>query len=356
MGLLDRLGLGKEQVENLLTPNLPAVSPWATTQLPQIVWSDIVGLPTLPMTRADAISIPVVSKARNLICTMVSKMPLLAYQAGTSTEASTPTFLYRTDGAVTPAERLWWTIDDLIFWGYSLWVVVRGAGGQITDAEWVPTSQWQLTDGAISVNGTVLADEQFILFNAGFEGLLNIASRTLRRAIDIEETVAARAATSVPTLELKITDPKYDPTDPEIEQYRKSWAQIHKAGQPAVGVTPNGMELVEHGQVSTDMFENARNANRIDIAGFLGLSAVMLDGTVNQGTLTYVTNDDQRTEFYETSLPMWTLPIEQRLSRDDVVPRGTEVRFQKPDTTPVPSADPVPSPAPIPTTGGTDAR
>ena len=53
----------------------------------------------------------------------------------------------------------------------------------------------------------------------------------------------------------------------------------------------------------------------------------MLDGTMGIDSLTYTTTAGEKNSFYEFDLPFWTDPLAARLSLDDVVPRGTRIRF-----------------------------
>jgi hypothetical protein len=51
----------------------------------------------------------------------------------------------------------------------------------------------------------------------------------------------------------------------------------------------------------------------------------MADSTASSQSLTYETQEGQRSDFYEFDLPFWTTPITARLSMDDVTPRGQRV-------------------------------
>lgn len=173
--------------------------------LQSIVISDI--FPTevvakMPMTRAEAIAIPAVSKARNLLISTIAKFPLRAMDGQDRFLGTQPTFLYRSASNVTPYERMAWTVDDGIFYGCSLWEVTRGADDRgrasILDAEYVPYDWWRIEDGHIKIGDRILQDSEFLLFNFPFEGLLTIASNTLRGAHDLEAAWFGRARNPIP--------------------------------------------------------------------------------------------------------------------------------------------------------------
>jgi hypothetical protein len=344
MGFFDRLGLGRQRLDLLSSPlDLAIKSPWAEGSLHAIVFSDLIGkdvADALPMGRGDAIQIPAVSKARNLLVSTIAKLPLIALDA-TGPLADQPTWLYRTDGLVSPQERMAWTVDDLIFYGMSVWATERGEGGQILKAEWVPPKDWKITDGVLTINDQNVKDDEFILINAPFEGLLAVGNRTLKGARDTEAAWTGRMRNPIPLVELKVTDDS-NLTQTEVNDYVAAWAAARRAVDGGVSFTPPGMELVTHGEVKADLMQEGRNAIRTDIGSFLNIRAAVLDGTTGVDSLTYTTKEGERNLFYEFDLPFWTGPIEWSLSVDKVVPRGQRVRFDRSElyATPLPTGTP----------------
>ncbi|WIB68795.1 phage portal protein [Curtobacterium sp. MCBD17_035] len=344
MGFLSALGLDRKRFDALSTPvDLGVVSPWSDGNLQQIVVADVFGADIadrLPMDRTRAMTIPVVARARNLLVSTIAKYPLLAMNAaGPLDPKAQPTFLYRTNGLVPPQDRMAWTIDDLIFYGVSLWLVERGADGQITDAAWVRREQWHIEAGVFEVEDDdgqwrPLTREQYILFNPPFEGLLTIAQRSLRGAIATEEAWVGRMLNPLPLLDLHITDDtRLEPE--EVQAMVQQWAKARMSPNGAVGSTPQNVDLRVLGNVPTDLFVEGRNAIRTDIGSFLNIPVQMLDGTVQDSTVTYSSTSSTSssnpnwTRYYTESVPFWTAFIEAALSQDNVVPRGTRIRFDR---------------------------
>ena len=171
------------------------------------------------MNRKQALSIPAVSKARNLLITAVlqaaARHPRRSGRHRHRCD-DRQLWLYRTNGVVSPYERMAWTIDDAIFYGCSLWLLDRGTPDKdgkraILNAEWCPTGTWSIKNDEagilrVYVDGVAIADDRYLLLNWPFEGLLNIGQRTLRGARDIEESWVGRARNPIPLIELKVTD------------------------------------------------------------------------------------------------------------------------------------------------------
>ena len=117
----------------------------------------------------------------------------------------------------------------------------------------------------------------------------------------------------------------------EVKLVEKAWLKKTQAGKPSFGLSPKGTHLVTHGDENSDgsLFIENRNAVRTDVGSFLNVRASMLDGTAGIDSLTYSTTEGERNSFYEFDLPFWIDPIQEALSVDKVVPRGTRVRFDK---------------------------
>jgi hypothetical protein len=343
VGVLDLIngrthGLVSHAVSLPFSPYTPA------PQWPQFVIDDVIGeeLQNLPLSRSQAIAIPAVSKARNLLVATIAKFPLRAIRVDAETGAETDvttdhSWLYRTRGPVSPYERMAWTIDDLIFHGVSLWLLDRGApegGGDgrrpILNAEWCPTAAWTLgpdEDGnlAVLVNGVPIAEDRYMLINSPFEGLLNVGMRTLRGARDVEDSWVGRAKNPIPMIDLHRTTDEMDET--EVTAMVTAWATSRTSPNGAIGSTPPSVEPQVYGELKPELFVEGRNAIRTDVGSFLNVRVAMLDGTIGVDSLTYSTKDGDRNLFYELDVPFWTDPVGARMSLDDIVPRGTRIRF-----------------------------
>lgn len=346
MGLIDTLlGRTTNRPDYLAGP-LDIVSPWTEEGgLTTIVWTEALGLDAsqLPLTRAGAIGIPAVSKARNLLVATIAKFPLVALRRnadGTDTDVTADhPFLFRTNDAVSPYERMVWTIDDAIMYGVSLWLTERGAaetGGRkpIVNAARCPRDWWKIEGGRILVNregaGTwqALQADDGILINFPFEGLLYVAQRTLRGALATERAWVGRAVSPLPLVDLHRTDDTAM-TPEEVTDMVQAWASARSDPYGAVGSTPENVQMNVLGDVKVELAVEGRNAIRTDIGSFLNVRAAMLDGTIGVDSLTYSTKEGERNAFYEFDLPFWTDPIEARFSLDDMVPRGTRIAFRK---------------------------
>lgn len=306
------------------------VSPWSAGQLSQIVWSDIFGVEAAPVNRLEAMSIPAVAKARQILCSQAARLPLVALDVNGLTP-NQPDWLQGTSTEVSPMHRMLWTIDDLIFTGWSLWGVERDESGQILHAERCPLDRWQMdVDGEIRIDGEAVDAESVILIPGPFEGLLQVAGRTLRGGVKLENAWTARALNPIPAIELhQTTDDQMDLD--EIVDIVQGWADARADVNGAIAYTPYNIEARAHGSAEPSLLIDGRNFLRIDIGAFLGIPAALMDASLSTASLTYSTQEGQRNEFFDYTMPLWLGVIEQRLSLDDVVPSGVRVRFDLSD-------------------------
>jgi hypothetical protein len=329
------------------TAAIGVASPWADGgNLGSLVLSDVYGTDIasrLPMSRGEALSIPAVSRARHLITSSIAQLPLVALSAS-GPLAVQPSWLYRSDSDVSPYSRLASTVDDLLFFGVSLWAVKRGADGYPLDAAWIPADQWTITDGNILVNDEPADEQEVILFDVpGFSGLLNVASRTLRGAIAIENAWVSRVKNPVPLSVIKSTD-QVQLEQSEIDTLLRTYNAARRSEDGSTAYLPPNLELEDHGTSDPELYIAGRNSIRTDIASHLNIPTILLDGSPAEATLNYVTQDGTRSRFYAETIPFWLDPIVQRLSLDDCVPRGQRVRA---DFTEQLTATPTPTGAPV---------
>lgn len=328
MGIRNALRLieSGEQLQDMNTlPQNGIVSPWQTGQLQTIVWSDIFGTEAQLVSRAEAMSIPAVAKARQILVSTIARFPMIALDANDADV--TPAWLQATDGEVSPWHRMCWTIDDLVHFGWSLWGVERDSSGTIIKADRCPIERWEVDNlGQVRVDGTVAEADSVILIPGPFEGLLKVGSRTLKGGAKLETSWVGKATNPIPAIELHATTD--DPLEQaEVQALVQAWADARSDVNGAIAFTPHNITAIAHGSAEPSLLIEGRNFLRIDVGAFLGIPAALMDASLSTASLTYSTQEGQRNEFADFTLPYWLEPIQQRLSMDDVVPAGTRIRF-----------------------------
>jgi hypothetical protein len=329
MGLFDVLTGRTGQLAALATPVHPGLeTPNQSSALAQVVYSEYFTGEISEVTRLAALQIPAIKKARDVLVGIAASLQLIELEGDTIVDQP---WLYRTTSGISPWHRIAYVLDDVFFYDWSALAVDRDAAGQIIDAIRIPIEQWHVDPrtGSVTVDFVPAQDKEIILIPGnGSGGILAAGANTIRGARALERSWIGRAQNPIPLTEIhQITDDQL--TDDEVDDLVDAWAAARTSTTGATGFTDNRVEIRVHGAVSTDLFEEGRNAIVLDIARLTGVPASILDGSQSTASLTYSTQEGKRNEFDDYTLPMWLGPIEARLSLDDVSAEGRVIRFDK---------------------------
>lgn len=312
-------------------PSMPPTeigSPWAdTSHLDPVVWADILGAEYLPLTRAEAMRVPALARARHNLCPTIARLPLRVFR-GEELVTPQPTWPSRTDGPVAPFHRMLWTIDDILFYGWCLWAVERGADGFPLRVGRVPMDMWSFdSDGyLIDADGERIPEGEAILIPGPHEGVLTFGGPAIRHAADLLRAASQAAKTPSANTELHQTNDA--PMNHEdISALVNSWAAARRGDHGGVAYTPNSIEVKEHGSLDAHLLTEGRNAAAVDVARIVGQPATMVDAITASAGLEYNTGETRNAEFLDYGLAAYMGAVTARLSMDDVVPTGRRVAF-----------------------------
>lgn len=326
-----------------VTPQV--ASPWTASDLSAIVWADVTGSGFQPITRAMAMAVPAVAKARHLLCGVIAPLPLLSF-TGPTQDPEQPLWMQRTDGDLSPFHRMLWTVDDCFFYGWSLWAARRGAtsdGSGVLGMARVPYERWSTdSDGFITVDGERVLAGQAILIPGPHGGILNDGSTIVRLAADNIQAAANAARNPNPNIDLHYTgdEPLDATTRDELIQL---WSDARRGQNGGVGYTNKYLEAKPIGSHLDKLLIEGRNADAVDVARQAGVTASSLDATAAGASLEYVTAETRNQELLDYGVKFYMDAITARLSQDDVVPRGHRAAF---DLTEFTTLTPTPTGAP----------
>lgn len=338
------------------------ISPWQDSgSLAHIAYTELFGNASDVVDRNVAMRVAPIKRGRAIIVGKCADLPLNlgTWTAGRVWQpaADQPAWLTTTTGVQTAWHRMAWTLDDLIFNGWSLWAVERSAG-QIVNAGRIHPARWAFDQTAplgIKVDDQDVTDARAIILFAGpDEGMLSTADDVIRGAKAMEKSWVGRVQNPVPMTVLhEVKDQGLSAT--EAKAYVDAWSAARKSPDGAVGYLPAGLQMEVYGDTEADLFTEGRNNVRLDVANHLNLPASALDGSTATASLTYVTQEGDRQELIDF-LEYWMAPIDARLSMDDVCPAGQVIRFDRSSLTAAPndshgpstSTDPAPAVTPAP--------
>lgn len=345
------------------TPPIPGLaSPWSdSSNLGSVTFvaSDLFGAEYAPMNRSEAMSVPAVARARNLVCPTLGRIPFtVTDRQGNTVENGTA--VHNLDPVQAPFVLKTWTIDDLIFYGVSWWLVI----GRYADAGNLPATVRRCQPGSVDVSGPVptvngikVEPRDLIRIDGPHEGILNFAQRSLRAARRLDQSAARFADNPVPAVELHETQDS-GMTDAEIDELVAKWARARTGENGGVAFTSRTIEAKVHGAPAENLLTEGRNVAAIDAARVVGVPADSVDASLEHSSMTYANVESKLRVLVDFGLAAYAAALVARLSMPDFTRQGTVVGFaglelDELDTdTPAAGADlsPQPPASPVPST------
>ena len=290
--------------------------------------------------RQDAMAVPTVSRCQALITGIISSIPLEMYSLKTGKELPNYVWVDQPDKRQPRAVTIAWTIDSLFHYGQSFWRVTELYQDDNRPArfEWVQNDlvttkyNWDNTEVEYYMVNNVRVPMEgvgsLITFQALGQGLLLRAGNTIKAALDIEKAAAIAAQTPMPTSVIKNNGA--DLPDDQVSGIMNAW-KLARQNRSTAYLTST-LDVQQFGFSPKDMaYAEAKQFYALELARACNVPAEMVDAQVMKSQ-TYQNVLDARKEFFAYTLQPYVTAIEDRLSMDDLTPRGQVVRFSVDET------------------------
>jgi HK97 family phage portal protein len=292
-------------------------------------------------TREEAMSVPTVARARNIICSSIASIGLevIDRSTGMEIEDATPRVIRTPDPRVPGSATYVWTCEDLLFYGYGYWQItelfadtyrvrsvqrVSPARVTIQTNSLATEIEYYMVDGSPVPNSGI---GSLVVFNGNDEGLLNRAGKTIRTGAELERAAAMYAREPIPSMVLKSNGTAL-PAD-RIAKLLDSWGSARRNRSTAflnadvtletVGFDPEKLQL-----------NQARSYVSTELARAAGIPAYYVDAETGS-SMTYSNATNQRQSLLDFSLIPLMTSISERLSMPDFVPQSQEVKYDLSD-------------------------
>jgi len=289
------------------------------------------------VSRHDAMTVPSVARARNLICGTVASIPLEYYKSSTGEVIAPPRWIKQLSKNQPSFVTLTWIVDSLLFYGVSYLLVTEryAEDGRPASFEWVANTRVTFTTDLYGITITQYyidaspVDMNDIVTIQGFdEGVLERGGRTIQAAIDVERAAAQNSANPQPAGFLKNSGADLPPN--EVQGLIAAWKRARQNNSTAYLTSTLDYSPVAFSP--KDMMYNEAVQNfSTQIARSMNVPAYYLSADQNT-TMTYANVQDERKQFYALSIEPYVQAIQSRLSMDDISTSGHEVRFAVFDT------------------------
>ena len=330
-------------IRDFLFPNIEAAKPGIVTDvqaanlqpLQNIDYFSVLGTP-LSTTRALAMSVPSVARARNIICGTIGSLPLTTFNRITGEYVDPHRVINQPDPRVAGFVVYCWLAEDIWLYGagygqvlemYSAtdggrvraWTRIRPTRVSVDTEVQTDTITGYKVDGkAVPISGV----GSIIRFDGPDEGLLHRAGKTIQAAVYLENAAVNYAKEPAPTMVLKSNGTNL--TAERISSLLSAWKTARQSRSTAFlnadvdlkefGFDPKSMQLAE-----------ARQYVALELARACGIPAYFL--SAEQTSMTYSNAVTERRSLVDFSLRPILKAIEERLSLPDFVPNPVMTRF-----------------------------
>lgn len=289
-------------------------------------------------TRAQAMAIPTIARARGILCSTVASLPMEQYSKLNGAHLPTPAVINQPDPRVPGSAIYAWIAEDLLFHGVAYGQVMEQYGDTGRVRAWTRIAPNRVTQKlndlqteivGYQVDGSVVPNQgvgSLVVFYGLDEGILNRAGRTIRAAHALEQAAETFAKEPVPLQVLKSNGTNL-PAE-RIAKLLEAWraARTNKSTAflnadvelQALGIDPAKLQLNE-----------ARQYVALELARACNLPAYFVSAETT--SMTYSNTTSERRGLIDFSLRPILSAIEQRLSMPDFVPSTTEIRFSLDD-------------------------
>lgn len=322
-----------------------------------------------------ALSIPTIARARSMICSMIAGLDLQQYQLvwDSVNEEYQKVYLQgegwftRPDPKVPRQFIMANTASDLWLYGRAFWYVqARYSTGFPAAFTWLPHSnvetpnqhgpQWFGMPDEIEFNGVTLDPANVVCFLAADQGLLYNGNRAIDIAIRLDAAARRFALTEIAAGYLQQKDGTEPMTADELGELASGWAAVRR--ESAIGALNSAVEFKEfQSDPSKLQLTEARNYAALEMSRLAGVPAYLVSAPTSSG-MTYQNAQQARQDLWLWGALPYATAIQERLSMDDILPRGRHVEFDidealnqigmengtstsdTPDTAPVPQGAP----------------
>jgi HK97 family phage portal protein len=289
------------------------------------------------LDRNFAMQVPAVSRCRNLIAGVVSYLPLKLYKKSNGEVLGSPLWIEQPDYRQPRSVTISWTVDSLLFYGVAYWRVTELYADDLRPSrfEWVANNRVTFTTNKFGteveeyyvdgVRAPMSGVGSLITFQGLTQGVLTTAARTIQSALDIEKAAAVASQTPMPSGYIKNTGA--DLPEQQVSGLLAQWKQSRQNRSTAYLTSTLSYETTGFSPKDM-MYNDSIQFFCTQIARAMNVPAHMISADMGTGSnMTYQNLLESRKEFVSYSLQPFICAIEDRLSMDDITPRGHVVKF-----------------------------
>lgn len=292
--------------------------------------------------RNAAMSVPTLARGRDLMASVIASTKLCMYKETwddtekemTEEELAPRAWLRQPDPAITYSTLMAWTLDDLFFYGRAFWFITsRTQDGFPASFTRLPASMIQTLDQAgpvwfapsneVYFQGGMIDPKDLVQFISPVQGIVYQSTNAVQTALKLEASRYRNAESSMPSGVLRQTGGE-PLSAQELADLSAAFNAARRENQTAAlneyleyqetKALPDNMLMIE--SANYQALEMCRLAN---IPPYLA--------GVNIGSYSYQNARSAREDLYIFGARLYMECVSQTLSMNNVLPRGTYVKF-----------------------------
>jgi hypothetical protein len=287
-----------------------------------------------------ALQVPTISRARDLIVSMVGALMLRQYShvntpAGLEpVELPLETWMSRPDPQTTPGFTYSRTASDLFMFGRAFWYITsRYANGFPASFQWLPAANINTEDQAgpfwfgpsdkIRFNGQPVDANEIVQFLSPIDGILATGQRAIDIALRLDQAARRFATNEIAAGYLRQVGGEPMSGD-ELGELAAAWASARQTN--AIGALNEHVTFVEFtSDPSKLQLQEGRQHAALELSRVANIPAYLVG--IPTGGMTYQNAQQARQDLYLFGAKPYIQTIEQTLSMPNVLPRGRHVEF-----------------------------
>ena len=290
--------------------------------------------------RNRAMSVPTISRARDLMASVLGCMQLKMYNEiwnGNEMEKlpiAPRTWLRRIDPTLPNSFILSWTFDDLFFYGRAFWYITsRTADGYPASYTRLPAAMVQTLDQAgpvwfapskqVVFQGTELDPNDVIQFLSPIQGIIYMSTQAVATALKLEGARYRNASSAIPAGVLRQTG-----GEPLSAQELADLAAAFNVARET-----NQTAALNEFVMYTETLTSPDKMLLIDAAEFQAMEMARLCNIppylagISVGSYSYQSSAESRMDLWTFGVRAYADCIAGTLSQNNVLPNGTYVEF-----------------------------
>ena len=289
-----------------------------------------------------ALSVPTVSRSRDLIAGLIGSLSLKHYSKQWTGERYEEIYLplepwmERPDPKVTRSFFFVNIFSDMFFHGVGYaYTTSRYSDGRPASFTWLPAAnisstqqvgypQFYGNSDELEFNGLPLDVNNVVQFVSPIEGILKIGARAINTSIYLDQ--AADRYAQLETVPGYLQQVSGEDMDSDfLGELASAWASARKVN--AIGALSTQVQFKEFSQNPQEVIADQRKYQALEMARLCNVPAYLVSAPTEGASMTYQNAEQARQDLYLFGARLYLDVIEQTLSNDNIIPRGRYVEF-----------------------------